>query len=254
MYRENIEVKRDTDVGIIIEKSSWFSIIEKMFDDKERIYYPNDQDDVLHIKWKGLDVAFIAGQGSSIAACMTERLRVYGAKVIVRIGTCGSLSKNNILWSPIITTACFSDEGTSSHYLPKGFPLISDFRLNNFLINNFKDNNIKYQTGVTVTSDGRWREDPELLRKLSGVGAVSIEMETAAIIAVCQFRKIPVAAINIPADLPADEDNKHDFKGVPDRSKYPENLDKTLTLLVPIIVDSATEFYNEIINGKLVKS
>jgi purine-nucleoside phosphorylase len=248
MYRENIEVKKDADIGIIIEKSSWFSVIEKLYQDKERIYYPNDQDEILYVKRHGFNVAFIAGQGSSMAACMTERLRVYGARAIIRIGTCGSLSRKNILWSPIITTACFSDEGTSGHYLPKGFPLISDFRLNNILIKHFKDGEIKYQSGVTVTSDGRWREDPELLKKLSSVGAVSIEMETAAIIAVCQFRKIPVAAINIPADLPADEDNKYDFKGIPDRSTYPENLTRTLTLIVPVIVDSAVQFCGNISN------
>jgi uridine phosphorylase len=223
-------------------------VIEKLYQDKERIYYPNDQDEVLYVKWHGLGVAFIAGQGSSMAACMTERLRVYGAKAIIRIGTCGSLSNKNILWSPIITTACFSDEGTSSHYLPKGFPLISDFRLNNTLIKHFKDGGIKYQSGVTVTSDGRWRENPELLKALSSVGAVSIEMETAAIIAVCQFRKIPVAAINIPTDLPADEDNKYDFKGIPDRSAYPENLARTLSSIVPIVVDSGVQFHKNISN------
>lgn len=248
MYKENIEVKRDTDIGIIIEKSSWFSMIEKIFRGAVRIYYPNDQDEVLHIKRKGLDISFIAGQGSSVAACMTERLRVYGARIIIRIGTCGSLSMDNFLWSPIITTACYSDEGTSGHYLPEGFPLISDFKLNNFLVNKFKDNQIKYRLGVTVTTDGRWREDPNLLRKLSNAGAISIEMETAAIFAVCQFRKIPVSAINIPADLPADEDNQYDFKGIPDRSKYAKNLDQTLTLLTIPVVDSAIELYKQIFN------
>lgn len=246
MYKQGIEVKRDTDVGVILEKCSWFPVIESLFPNSERIYYPNDQDEVLHVTLGGIDVAFISGQGSSMAACMAERLRVYGAKAIIRVGTCGALSKKIKLWNPIITTACFSSEGTSGHYLPKGYPIISDFDLNTILIKRLNDVGINHQQGVTVTTDGRWREDPELLKELSQIGAVSIEMETAAIFSVCQFRKLPVAAINIPADLPADEDNKDDFKGIPDRETYKSNLENSLRKIIPTVVDTLKDYCQKI--------
>ncbi len=124
MYREGIEVKRDTNMGVLFEKPSWLRVVEELYpNNAERVNYPNDQDNVVHIKSGDVDIAFIAGQGSSVAACMAERLRVYGAQALVRIGTCGALSKTVRLWEPIITTACFSDEGTSKHYLPGGFLL-----------------------------------------------------------------------------------------------------------------------------------
>jgi uridine phosphorylase len=246
MYKQGIEVKRNTDVGILIEKSSWFPVIETIFPNTKRIYYPNDQDEVLHVTIGKIDVAFISGQGSSMAACMTERLRVYGAKAIVRVGTCGALSKKIRLWDPIITMACFSSEGTSSHYLPKGYPILSDFDLNTVLMKKLNDNGINYQQGVTVTTDGRWREDPRLLKELSQIGAISIEMETSAIFSVCQFRKLPVAAINIPADLPADEDNNNDFKGIPDRKAYKLNLENSLTKLLPSVVNALVDYYQKI--------
>ena len=248
MYRQGIEVKRDTNVGIIIEKASWFPILEKIYSEGERIYYPNDQDEVFHIKENNIDLAFIAGQGSSIAACATERLRVYGAKAIIRIGTCGALSKDVTLWDPIIVTACFSDEGTSRHYLPAGFPIVPDPELSSLLAKNFDKNKIDYRRGITVTTDGRWKEDAELLKTLNKVGVVSIEMETAAILAVCQFRKLAVAAINIPADLPADEDSEHDFKGIPNRSKYNDNLENALNLVVPSVVDTLISYYTNLLN------
>jgi len=246
MYRQGIEVKRDTDVGIIIEKASWFSVIESLYPNSERIYYPNDQDDVLYVRMEaGGEVAFAVGQGASMAACIAERLRVYGAKAIIRVGTCGALSKKIKLWCPIVTTACFSSEGTSRHYLPKGYPIVSDFDLNTILIKKLNDSGIDYQQGVTVTTDGRWREDPELLKELSQTGAVSIEMETAAIFSVCQFRKLPVAAINIPADLPADEDSKDDFKGIPDRKTYKSNLEKSLRKIIPTVVDTLNNYHQK---------
>lgn len=247
MYREGIEVKRDTNIGVIFEKPSWLKIVEELFDGSyEKIYYPNDQDHVVHVNCGTVDAAFIAGQGASMAACMAERLRVYGAQALVRIGTCGALSKNVRLWEPIITTACFSDEGTSRHYLPEGFPIISNPRLNRILHEYFKKNGITPQEGISITTDGRWKENPALFKKLHELGVISVEMETAAILAVAQYRKLFAAAINIPADLPADVESEHDFKGIPDREKYDENLDNSLRKIIPIVIETLVAFHNTI--------
>ncbi|MEK9177686.1 MAG: hypothetical protein AAB777_01035 [Patescibacteria group bacterium] len=245
MYKQGIEVKRETNFGIILEKSSWFSIVESLFPKRERIYYPNDQDEVLHIIVDDIDIAFISGQGSSMVACMTERLRVYGSKAIIRIGTCGALSKEIKLWCPIITTACFSSEGTSGHYLPGGYPIVSDFNLNTLLIKKLIEGGVDYQQGITLTTDGRWREDPVLLKQLCQLGVISIEMETAAILSVCQFRKLPAAAINIPTDLPADEESEEDFKGIPNRETYESDLRKCLTRIIPFAVETLKDLYHK---------
>ncbi|MFA6459014.1 MAG: hypothetical protein WCV79_01280 [Candidatus Paceibacterota bacterium] len=245
MYKQGIEVKRETNFGIILEKSSWYSIVESLFPKSERIYYPNDQDDVLHIIVDDIDIAFISGQGSSMVACMTERLRVYGSKAIIRIGTCGALSKEIKLWCPIITTACFSSEGTSKHYLPCGYPIVSDSNLNTLLIKRLTEGGVDYQQGITVTTDGRWREDPVLLKQLCQLGVISIEMETAAILSVCQFRKLPAAAINIPTDLPADEESKEDFKGIPNRETYESDLRNCLMRIIPFAVGTLKDLYHK---------
>ena len=176
---------------------------------------------------------------------MTERLRVYGAKAIIRIGTCGALSGSVKLWNPIVTIACFSSEGTSRHYLPDGYPILSDINLNALLIKKLTEKGIDYQQGITVTTDGRWRENPELLKQLSQLGAVSIEMETAAILSVCQFRKIPASAINIPADLPTDEDDKNDLKGVPNIETYHSDVKKIMGKIIPVAVDTLNDYYKK---------
>lgn len=244
MYKQGIEVKRDTDLGIVLETPFWFSIIEKLYPNSERVFYSHSQDEVLHIKINdNLDLAFIADRGSSMTASITERLRVYGARAIARIGTCGALSKDVALWHPIITTACYSNEGTSKHYLPLGFPIISDIFLNSLLIEAFKKNKIKYRPGITVTTDGRWREDVKLLKRLNKLSVISIEMDTAAVLSVCQFRKIPAAAINIPVDSPADENSDHDLKGVPDQKNHKDNLEKIFRLIIPIVVNVLADYH-----------
>jgi len=244
-YRHGTEVKKDIDVGIIVEKPAWFSFVESIYPKSEKIYFPDDQDEMVCIDQGSVVIGFVAGKGSSVAACMTERLRVYGAKVIVRVGTCGALSRSLKIWNPIITTACFSSEGTSGHYLPKGYPIISNPRLNNILIKKFTEAKIDYSQGITITTDGRWREDPEMMKQVSELGAVSIEMETAAILAVCQFRKIPAAAINVPADLPTKEDNKNDLKGIPNIETYHSDIKKAMIRIIPAVVNAICEYYKE---------
>lgn len=243
MHKQGIEVKKNIKLGIVLETPFWFSVIEKLYPKSKRIFYNHSQDEVLYSKINGVDIAFIADRGSSISACITERLCVYGAKAIARIGTCGGLSKEVKLWKPIITTACYSDEGTSKHYLPLGFPIISDISLNFMLTEAFKKNNIDYQHGISITTDGRWREDTALLKELSKLGVMSIEMDTAAILSVCQFRKIPAAAINIPVDIPTNENSKHDLKGVPSQKDHIKKIEGAFKSVLPVVINTLTNYY-----------
>lgn len=245
MYRNGIEVLHDSELGIIVEKRSWLDMFESLYrQSAQRFYYPNDQDEVLTFIHDGVDIAVIAGQGASVAACMTERLRVYGAKAILRIGTCGALTPNALPWTAYITSACYSDEGTSSHYLPKGFPIISSFELNSLLVKKIKLANFSYCVAPTITTDGRWRENPVLLQQLNKLGIATIEMETAGIFSVCQHRNIPVAAINLSTDSPAQEEAlEGDFIGIADRKKYQADLAKTLDRIIPIGVSALVDFY-----------
>lgn len=245
MYRNGIEVLHDSDLGIIVEKRAWLDIFESLYkQSSQRFYYPNDQDEVLCFGHDGLDIAVIAGQGASMAACMTERLRVYGAKAILRIGTCGALTPNATPWTAYITNACYSDEGTSSHYLPNGFPIVSSFGLNSILVQKMEEKGFTYCVAPTVTTDGRWMENPTLLQQLNKLGIATIEMETAGIFSVCQYRNIPVAAINLSTDSPAQEEvAEGDFIGIADRKKYQADLKNALNVIIPIGVSALVEFY-----------
>ena len=117
--------------------------------------------------------------------------------------------------------------------------------LNNLLIKEFKKEKIDYQKGITVTTDGRWRENSELLKSLGQLGIMSIEMETAAILSVCQYRKLPASVINIPVDLPTNDRNPNDFKGIPNRKTYAYDLRNCLKQIIPPVVNVLAEFYEK---------
>lgn len=244
-HRDGIEVRRNTDVGIVLENENWLDLVEEIYPNSERVHYLADEDDVLHTIKDGVDISFIGGEGASIAACKTERLRVYGAKVLARIGTCGALNKDVKVWDPIITTASFSNEGTSKHYLPEGFPIISNPTLNNKIKKYFETTGVSWQEGLGITTDGRWREDPILLKKLNELGVISIEMETSAVLAVALFRNLVASAINIPADYPAEVESDDNFKGVPNRDTYKENVKKALLRVIPPVVEAVVDYHKE---------
>ncbi len=47
MYRQGIEVKKDIDVGVLVEKPLWFSFVESLYPKNERVYFPDDLDEML---------------------------------------------------------------------------------------------------------------------------------------------------------------------------------------------------------------
>lgn len=94
------------------------------------------------------------GIGCPSTAIATEELINIGAKVLIRVGTCGGALKRNIpLGSVIIPTASIREEGTTKEYLPPEFPAVADFSVVNNLINAAQKLNYKYFVGIDRTHD-----------------------------------------------------------------------------------------------------
>jgi nucleoside phosphorylase len=90
-----------------------------------------------------------------------------------------------------------------------------------------------------------------LLKELNKLGVLSIEMDTAAIFSVCQFRKVPVAAVNIPADLPVEEKtNSSSLKGIPDQKNHIKKLETIFVLILPMVLSALVEYYTKELNNK----
>lgn len=247
MLKEGINIERETDAGIILEKRHWLDIVKGQEPQFVSHFYSAADEEVVHVNKNHLDIAFVGAKGSSFAANMTERLRVSGANPIVRIGTCGALNERVKLWEPVLTTACYRDEGTSYHYLDPRFPVIASADFTETLKKSLKKHGFSAQSGISMTTDGRWRENAELMKKLSKIGVITIEMETAAIFAVCQFRNLIAAAINIPTDYPL----KHeagDFKGVTDHDVFQKNLESTLVKTLPAVYEAIVQTRKQLKN------
>ncbi|MCQ2484243.1 MAG: nucleoside phosphorylase [Clostridia bacterium] len=118
---------------------------------------------------------------------------------IIHFGAAGCLNKEIARGKIMIPTEAYRDEGTSYHYAPA-----SDY----INIKNAKTvedcmeaNKIPYVSGKTWTTDAFYRETCNNFEKHKKDGCISVEMEGAAVQAVCDFRGFEVYMFFTSGDL-----------------------------------------------------
>lgn len=78
-------------------------------------------------KYKGVEICISShGVGASGAMLSFISLIKGGAKLILRLGTCGSLKKDIKAGDIVIATAAAKEEGVSNIYVPTSFPAVAD--------------------------------------------------------------------------------------------------------------------------------
>jgi len=146
------------------------------------------------------------GIGSPSTAIATEELINLGAKVLIRVGTCGGALKRDIpIGSLIIPLASIRDEGTTREYLPPEFPAVADYQVVKALENAAKKANFRYYVGINRTHDAfygrtsslkRWGgiyEEPRM--KDWSYPLLSSEMEAAPLFLIALIRGVKAGAV-----------------------------------------------------------
>lgn len=146
------------------------------------------------------------GIGCPSTAIATEELINIGAKILIRVGTCGGALKRNIpLGSIIIPTASVREEGTTKEYLPPEFPAVADFSVTNNLINAAQRLNYKYFVGIDRTHDAFYARS-EMLKNWGKIyqdqrmknwdyPLISSQMECSVIFLISLIRGIRAGAV-----------------------------------------------------------
>lgn len=94
------------------------------------------------------------GIGSPSTAIAVEEAINLGARIIIRVGTCGGALKKEIkAGSIIIPTASIREEGTTKEYIPVEFPAIADTNVVQALEKSAKELGYKYFVGINRTHD-----------------------------------------------------------------------------------------------------
>lgn len=113
-----------------------------------------------------------------------------GAKRFILLGNCGVLNRNIADCGIIIPTRAIRDEGTSYHYAPASDYIDVNHKYVDTFISVLQEFGYPYITGTTWTTDAFYRETRQKVAQRKEMGAICVEMECAAMQAMCDFRGV----------------------------------------------------------------
>lgn len=113
-----------------------------------------------------------------------------GAKRIILLGNCGVLDRNIADCGIIIPTRAIRDEGTSYHYAPAADTIPVNNKYVDTFIQILGQHHYPYTIGTTWTTDAFYRETRNKVELRKKMGAICVEMECAAMQAMCDFRGV----------------------------------------------------------------
>ncbi|MFP4473989.1 MAG: nucleoside phosphorylase [Desulfatibacillaceae bacterium] len=145
--------------------------------------------------------------GAPYAVFILEQAIAHGARDILFLGWCGSVSARAETGSLVVPGSAFIDEGTSRHYVGEvppdtGEVAVSwpDRDLAAGMVDELSARDAACLTDPMWTTDAVFRETPEKVARFSGLGAVGVDMETSALFTVARFRCVRMAALCVVSD------------------------------------------------------
>ena len=145
---------------------------------------------VYQIDYNGKRIGFYKTYiGAPCAVALVEDvLSEVNTDRVIMFGGAGCLDKDIARGKIMIPTQAYRDEGTSYHYVPaadyikiKNSHIVAEF---------MQQSNIPFVLGKTWTTDAIYRETKGNFEKRKQDGCIAVEMECAAVQAVCDFRGV----------------------------------------------------------------
>ena len=132
----------------------------------------------------------------SISIYVQELIREYGAKRLIRVGTCGGMQKDIPLRDVVIAQAATTDSGIIRNIFGPSiqFAPIANFELLRKAYDNAIAAHISVRVGNVISVD-RFYDDEIDNDKLSAYGILAVEMETAGLYVLAA--KYGVAALGL---------------------------------------------------------
>jgi len=148
--------------------------------------------------WKGESITVSThGMGGPGAAIVFEELIELGARVLIRLGTTGAIKKEVKVGDYVIPSAAhYYHGGFLQEYFGDGCVSASPhYEVLSALVEEARKRGVKFWVSPVWSSDAFYGETPELYSKWASVGAVSVEMECAALFILSLMRGVKAGAI-----------------------------------------------------------
>ncbi len=146
------------------------------------------------------------GIGGPSAAIAAEELANCGARVLIRVGTCGGIEQSVKSGDLVIASGAVRQDGTSREYAPIEYPAVPDYRVLFALVSAAANGGAPYHVGVVQSKDSFYgQHDPDRMpvaEKLNEqwtawkrLGVLASEMESSTLFTVGAARGLLTGAI-----------------------------------------------------------
>lgn len=134
--------------------------------------------------YKGRKIS-VMGHGMGIPSCsiyVTELIKDFGVKKIIRVGSCGAVSEDIQLRDVVIGMgACTDAKINRLRFKDHDFAAIADYHMVKAAEEAAKARGVKVKVGNLFSADLFYTPDPDMFKVMDKYGILGVEMEAAGI-------------------------------------------------------------------------
>ena len=134
--------------------------------------------------YKGKKIS-VQGTGMGIPSMsiyITELMKDYGVKTLIRVGSAGSYQEDVKIRDIVVALSTSTDSNINNRrFKGASFAPTVNFDLLSKVLKTTEEKNIKIKAGNILTSDEFYNDDPSYFKKWAEFGVLAVEMETAAL-------------------------------------------------------------------------
>lgn len=138
--------------------------------------------------------------GAPLAAICLEKLIASGAREILLLGFCGSLSSKLKIGDVVSINKAYSEEGTSKHYWPRRKIFYPSSKLKKTVEGKLSSKQLPYYSETVVSTDAPYRETLSWLKQKQSKNIRTVDMETSALFALCQYHGLSSTSLMVISD------------------------------------------------------
>ena len=118
----------------------------------------------------------------SMSIYITELMKDYGVKTLIRVGSAGSYQEEVKIRDIVVALSTSTDSNINNRrFKGASFAPTVNFDLLFKVLKTAEEKNIKIKAGNILTSDEFYNDDPNYFKKWAEFGVLAVEMETAAL-------------------------------------------------------------------------
>lgn len=118
----------------------------------------------------------------SISIYATELVKFYGAKTLIRVGSCGALVPDLALQDVVVAHAAGTDSNVNrTRCMGFDFPAVADFSLVRGAVDAAHARSLPVRVGTVWSSDLFYAPPSPLFDRLESLGVLAVEMEVAGL-------------------------------------------------------------------------